>query len=173
MSHIEIPYDNLRQKAIHEIEKHQFVVLATTDGEKVSARTIIRISNELTLYCMTGEYTRKYKQVLKNPNVAIAEGNLQIEGKAKPLGHPLDTNNSAFVEAYSKQHPKQYERSTKIHFKRPNVGVLEIKPTRITLYNLADLRTGAEAYLEILDVDKKEAFKISRSPAGYDTPKYV
>ena len=98
MSHIEIPYDKLKQKAIREIKKHQYVILATTDREKVTARSIIRISNGLTLYCMTGEYTRKFKQVLINPNVAIAYGNLQLEGKAKPIGHPLDAKNSAFIE---------------------------------------------------------------------------
>ena len=173
MSHIELSYDYLKQKVIQELEKYQFVILATTDGEKAYARSIVRISNGLTLYCMTGEYTRKYKQALENPNIAIAYGNIQLEGKAKPIGHPLDTENIPFIEAYSKHHPEAYERSKKIHFTRPNVGVLKIKPSRITLYNLADINAGTEAFLEILDVDKKEAHKVSRSPTGYDSPKYT
>ncbi|MCW4050413.1 MAG: pyridoxamine 5'-phosphate oxidase family protein [Candidatus Bathyarchaeota archaeon] len=173
MSHSKLPYEDLKQKAIKEIEKHQLVVLATTDGESVTARTILRISNGLTLYCLTGQYTRKYKQVTENPSVAIAYGNLQIEGRAIARGHPSDTENASFTEAYKEQYPDLYERSKKIHFQRPNMGLLEIVPSRVSLYHSANIAAGTESYIEILDVDKKEAHKVTRTSAGYDSPHYM
>jgi general stress protein 26 len=173
MSDSKVAYQELKDKAVNELEKHQLVVLATTDGEKVSARTILRISNGLTLYCLTGQYTRKYKQAAMNPAVAIAYGNLQIEGQAHAKGHPLDSENSAFIEAYKTQYPEYYERSKKIHFNRPNMGLLKIKPSRVSLYNSANVEAGTESFIEILDVDNKEAHKVFRSSAGYDSPHYT
>lgn len=173
MSESKLLYDDLEDKAIKELEKHRLVVFATTDGEKVSARTILRISNGLTLYCLTGQYTRKYNQVTRNPNVAIASGNLQIEGQAFAKGHPLDSENVSFVEAYKTQYPDLYERSIKIHFQRSNMGLLEIKPSRVALYHSANIEDGTESIIEILDVVNREAHKVARSSAGYDSPHYM
>ena len=139
----------------------------------MTARTILRISNGLTLFCMAGTYTRKSQHIVNNPNVAIAYANIQIEGQARPTGHPLNSENTKFMEAYSRQHPELVERSKQIHFQRSKMGVIEISPSRVTLYNRANIDTGEDAYLELLDVENKEAYKIPRTLNGYESPKYT
>ena len=140
------------QEMIQEIQKHKLVVLATSDGESVTARTVLRISDGLNLFCFTGNYTRKYKQMMANPNVAIAAGNLQIEGGASLKGHPLDEENTAFIKAYKKTRPDAYERSSRVHFHRKNVRVIEIAPQRIALYTGMDEASGSESHIDILNI---------------------
>ena len=173
MPHNELNYNELKTKVITEIEKHPLLVLATTYEDKPTARTIMRVSNKLTLYNIAGKYTRHYKHIQTNPYVALATANLQIEGKARDKGHPLDPENREFIEALSRQHPEFYKRAEKLHFQRQSMGVIEIMPSKVTLYYRADLETGVDAYLEVLDVDAKEAYKIPRTPTGYDSPKYI
>ncbi len=77
------------------------------------------------------------------------------------------------ARAYKTQYPDLYERSIKIHIQRQNMGLLEIKPSRIALYHSANIETGTESYIEILDVVNRKAHKVTRSSAGYDSPHYI
>jgi len=82
MSQIELSYEYLRQDMIEEIKKYHLGFLASSEADFVTVRQMQLIINGLTIYCHTGIYRRKYKQIMANPQVAIAAGNLQIEGIA-------------------------------------------------------------------------------------------
>lgn len=159
----EINYDKLEQRMITELEKHRFVVLATTDGKNVTARSMTLVSKGLKIFFMTNLNYRKYKQITVNPNVAIVAGPLQIEGNASLKGHPLDEENSEYLEAYRERNPEEFERATRVNFPRPDVRVIEVFPTKITMYTPTDTKTGREPYLEILNIVKQKAFRVSRS----------
>lgn len=171
MSQIELSYEDMKQEMIKEIQKHQFVVLATSEGESVTARSMLLISNGLKIFFMTNPNYRKYNQIMANPNVAIAAGNLQIEGVASLKGHPLDEENAEYIKAFKDTQPDFYERSTRVNFKRPDVRVIEVVPKRIALYTSGDMVSGAEPYIDILNTVKEEAHRVTRSAAS-DAPAY-
>ena len=175
MSQIELSYEDAKQEMIREIQKHQFGVLATSEGEFVTAREIRCVPNGLTIHCFTNRNSRKYKQIMANPNVAIAYGNhwipcrgLQIEGVASLKGHPLDEENAVFIKAYQETQPDAYERSSQRHFvrTRPDIRVIEVVPRKITLCVQGD--TASESYTVILDTVKEEANRVMT----YKAPAY-
>jgi general stress protein 26 len=122
---------------IKEIQKYQDMVLATSEGESVTARTVACISDGLTVYFTTTPGSRKYSQIAANPNVALAAGNLQIEGIASVKGHPLAEGNAAFIEVLRETRPELYEGMSQMHFKIPNYQLIEVAPRRIALYRMS------------------------------------
>jgi len=167
MSHIELSFEETKQKIIEEIKQYQFGFLATTDCSSAYVREIRFVPDGLTLYCFTDKRSRKRKQITKNPNVAVAYGNhkipnrgVQIEGIALLRGHPLEEENKDLLEAYKRTAPEAYERSMKRHFvpSRPNLSVIKIEPRRVTL--MIQGATAAESYMDIIDIEQKEAHRI-------------
>jgi hypothetical protein len=102
------------------------------------------------LWCFTLDQTRKYKQILTNPKVAIADGNLQVEGIAELKGHPYDEENADFLKAYKETQPVNFDRTSRRSFNRQNARVIEIEPERIAVYGASNkmLTQMAEAYPE-------------------------
>ena len=96
---------------------------------------------------------------MANPNVGVADRNLQLEGTAVLKGHPLDDENSDFIEAYKTNQPENFERTSNRQFKRsrPEFRVIEIYPKRITLLKMGSRFEENEAY--ILDVVNEKAYR--------------
>ena len=156
MSQIELSYEDLKQEMIREIKKHEFGFLATSDGDFVTVREIRCVPSGLTIYCFTNRNSRKYKQIITNPNVAIAYGNhrvpnrgLQMEGVVSLKGHPLDEENIIFLKAYQETQPEAYERSMRRHFvrTRPDLRVIEVVPRKISMFVQGD--TASETFFDI------------------------
>jgi uncharacterized pyridoxamine 5'-phosphate oxidase family protein len=109
MSQIELSYEDLKQEMIKEIQKHELVFLATSERELVTNRMVRLVSKGLSFFFLTNVNSRKYKQIMTNPNVAIAAGGLQIEGVASLKGHPQDEENAEFIKAFRESRPEAYE----------------------------------------------------------------
>ena len=162
MSQIELPYDELKQEMIKELEKHKELILSTSQAEKVTSRTMRCITDGLTIYCQTANKSRKYIQMTANPNVALASGNLQVEGVAKLKGRPIDEENISYLKVLKEKVPEAYAIwSERGHFQNPAQRVIEISPHRMALYKgaVSPLDTG----ILILDIWKEKAFKITRA----------
>ena len=78
MSFFEIPFEEMKQQMIDEIGKHEWAYLATSDANKIRVGKMRLVSDGLRLWCFTRPVTRKYKQIMVNPKVAFADGNLQV-----------------------------------------------------------------------------------------------
>ena len=177
MSLLEIPYEVMKTSMIQEIEKHEWGYLATSDGDKIRVGKMRLVSDGLTLWCFTLSLSIKYKQISKNPKVAISDGNLQIEGIASLKGHPHDEENADFLKAYRETQPENYERTSRRSFKRSNTRVIEIKPQRIAVYGATSkmheliskshpeigadelLVEATENYYDILNLETKKAYR--------------
>ena len=166
MKQIELPYEELKQDFIKELAKlgseglYQRGILATSEGDYVTARRMRFVSNGLTVYCYTDRETRKYKQIRANPNVAIVAGFVQIEGVASLKGHPL--NKPEFLNVYKETQPNNYETwraGQNVHHERDLV-LIEVVPKRIAWSRYADPESGVERGLYILNVAKGEAHRI-------------
>jgi general stress protein 26 len=161
MSQIELSYEDLKQEVISEIQKHERMVLATSEGEFVTARTMRCVPNGLNIYNLTNRNSRKYEQITANPKVALAYGNLQIEGVASLKGHPVDKENVRFIETFQEKQPDAYERwSQRGHFQNPDVMLIEVAPRRIALYKEGAL--PSESCIDVLDISNKKAYKLTR-----------
>ena len=165
---------------VDEIKKHQFGYLATSKGEQVWLREIRCVPTGLNVLCFTDIRSRKWKQIEDNPNVALAFGNhqipyrgLQIEGTGLLRGHPLDEENAELLMAYKESQPEAYERSMKRHFvrSRPNLGVIEIVPSKVIYSVQGDTASGT--YVDVLDLDKEEAHRVMVNVGnGFSAPAY-
>ncbi len=128
----EISYDILKEEAIQFLGAQNFLVLATSSNDRVTARTISYVNKGLTIYFQTDRNFLKVKQIEQNPNVALCGANVQIEGIAKIRNHPFDTSNEEFIELFKKKHPPAI--NTYSHLK--NGIVIEVEPKFMTLVPL-------------------------------------
>ena len=167
MRQIELSYEELKQEFINELAKlgneglYQRGILATSEGDQVTARRMWLIPDGLTLYCHTDGTTRKCKQINANPNVAVVAGFLQIEGVASVRGHPLAKGNTDFIEAFKESQPEKYEsyKSNYQNLERDLV-LIKIEPKRIAMFKYTDPSSGIERGLHILNVAKEEAHRV-------------
>ena len=165
MKQTELPYEECKLKVIDELLKHKTGVLATADGNTVSAREMVFIYDGLTIYCRSEGLFKKFKQIDANPNVAIAAGNIQIEGLATIKGHPLEESNTKFIQLYKDQIPQAYEVACRDYFPRSDCRLIEITPKKITLYVGGPPSESAgytfSGYFDILNIDKQHAQRVS------------
>jgi general stress protein 26 len=152
MSPTPLDYEELKQQVHQRLNKNRYGVLATAEGDFVTARQMMLICNGLTITFITPNTTRKYKQILANPNVAVAIGNMQIEGVASIRGSTSDNDNAWFLKTFEEMEPDVYEghRDECLDPETP-WRVIEIAPKRIALF------VSPDNYLDVLDVGKKTA----------------
>ena len=171
MSQSEIPCEELRKEIVEELRKREWCYLATSLQDYVRVGLMRMVSKDLKIWCYTDNRSRKYKQIEENPKVALADRNLQIEGTATLKGHPLDLENSEFIESYRNNQPENYERTSKRQFKRsrPEFRVIEIHPTRIALLKMGT-KFQENEYLT-LDLKKEKVYRFT-SNSNFESPVY-
>ena len=158
MSQTKLHYDDLKQEIIKELQKHEFGYLATSEKDHVTNRMIRIIADGLTIWSFTGQENRKYKQIMANPNIAFAVGNLQIEGVAALKGHVLDEANATYHSVYREKYPESYEHNYATYFQLPEIRLMEFSPRRLVLFKTKG--PISETYYDILDTVKKEAHRV-------------
>ena len=177
MRQVEIPYEELEQEFKDEFKKlgtaglYERGILATSANDFVTARIMRFIPDGLKIYCWTNRHSRKHKQILENPNVAIVVGYIQGEGVASVKGHPLDE--PKFLEIYKKQMPEAYEHSFK-DWRDWDQVVIEIEPKRLAFYKIDDY---PDSYFDILNIGLGKAHRIyevkSQKEDASDAPAYL
>ena len=158
MSQIKLDYEKLRIEMIILLQNHEFMYLATTDGDQVTNRAIRIITDDLTIWVMTSINSRKFRQILVNPQVAFAAGNLQILGEVVRRHQVLDEENKRYHEVYKERYPEAYEVNSEVYFNFSDMVVLEIIPFRITLFKTKG--PIDETFYEILDLEERQAYRV-------------
>ena len=153
-----LSYNELKEEIIQELIKYSIGVLATSEGDHVTARQMMLISDGLRISCFTFTTTRKFKQISANKNVALAINNIQVEGEASFKGHTRVPENESFLKAFEKLQPEVYKmyRDVCINPETP-VELIEISPKRIAMF------TGGypNSKTDVLNTDKKTAIGYS------------
>ena len=92
-------YENEREtpeytRVINEVyeilSENREIVLATSLGNRVTARTVSFAHKDTDIFFMTWEHNKKVTQISENPKVALTLQNIQIEGVAEIIGKPSD-----------------------------------------------------------------------------------
>ena len=103
-------YNRVKKEIFEILSKNKHIVLATSYKDVVTARTISYVFIDEKILFQTLSSYIKTQQIEKNSNVALCIDNLQIEGKAKVIGNPLEKNNEIFLNKYKKNHKSAYEK---------------------------------------------------------------
>jgi general stress protein 26 len=145
-----LDYENVRQEKIQFLNDHMLAVLATSADDRVTARTVDYASKGLDIYFLSWEHQTKCAQIKANPRVALCIDNLQIEGRAKILGNPLDAKNSKAADIYRAKLPLIF----KDFASRPGMVIVKLIPNSIVTF----VRSGSRRYWEYLDLNNKTAY---------------
>ncbi|MCJ7471512.1 MAG: hypothetical protein MUP02_01700 [Actinobacteria bacterium] len=141
----------LKEEVIDYLEKNTKWILATSLKDKVTARSMSIINNELTIYFQTDKRSRKYQQIVSNNNIAIAHDNYQIEGIAQICGHPISNGNEFFYKKYKSVHKSAFERYS---FLKDEV-VIKIIPELVIIYKYIN----SLPYKDYLSINEEKAYR--------------
>jgi hypothetical protein len=134
------------------LDRHAVMVVATSAAGRVTARSVSTIHRGLVVYFQTATDSQKYAQIQANPNVALCAGNVQIEGSACDLGHPLAEQNGFFAEAYAREHPGSFCTYSRLARNR----VIAVTPRRVSLWKYDEAN---RPYQDFVDLDARRTWR--------------
>ena len=122
------------------------MVLSTAEKNIVSSRMMSVIQINGKLYFQTDKTFRKYRQIAQNPSVALCIDNIQIEGRCREIGRPLENNE--FLQKFQRCFPDSYKRYSLLE----NEVLFEVTPTYIERWVYID----SVPFIEIYDISNEE-----------------
>lgn len=122
------------------------MVLSTAEKNIVSSRMMSVIQINGKLYFQTDKTFRKYRQIVQNPSVALCIDNIQIEGRCREIGRPLENNE--FLQKFQRCFPDSYKRYSLLE----NEVLFEVTPTYIERWVYID----SVPFIEIYDISNEE-----------------
>ena len=146
-------FDSKYSELLKIFSKGKSMVLSTSLNNKVSSRTMSVICIDGKFYFQTDKNFRKYNDLINNPNVALCIDNIQIEGKAKCIGKPLD--NQLFCDEFE----KNFKGSFNVYSSLKDEVLFEVEPLFIERWLYID----DTPYIEIFNTIIKK----------YELKKYV
>ena len=139
-------FGNQYSAFLNEFGKGKTMVLSTSLNDKVTSRMMSVIQQTGVFYFQTDRQFRKYDHLIKNENVALCTDNIQIEGIAKELGHPLE--NAAFCSLYKERFASSFERYSSLS----NEVLFSVTPLHVERW----LYKEGIPFIETFDIANKE-----------------
>lgn len=146
-----IDFERLKDEVMELLRNKKVAVLATSSSDRVTARSVSYVVLNSRIYFQTDKTFLKYKQIIKNPNVALCIDNIQIEGNARIKGHPFDEENKAFIEEFKKVNNGSFNAYSHME----NEVVVEIEPVSITLWKYEE----GKPLRDFLNLQNKKAYR--------------
>lgn len=141
-------FENQYSAFLNEFGKGKTMVLSTSLNAKVTSRMMSVVQQNGVFYFQTDRHFRKYDQLIKNENVALCIDNIQIEGIAKELGHPLE--NANFCSFYKECFSSSFERYSSLS----NEVLFAVTPLHVERW----LYKEGVPFLETFDISNKEYY---------------
>ena len=152
-----LDYNQLEEEIFETLKSKAVFVVATCDNNRVTARNLSCVIKDKKIYFQTDKTFIKYQQIINNPKVALCINNIQIEGIAAPIGHPLENKNNWFKTLYSENYPQSFENYSKME----NEVIIEVIPSLITLWKYINNKPLRD-YLDIINKKaQREYYNIS------------
>ena len=149
-----LDYSEMENEVVDWMEHTRLMELSTcaaTDVDRqVTARSMSMIHHAGKLYFQTGLTTTKCHQLRQNPLVALCAGNVQVEGLACSLAHPLAPECRFFAEKYSQLHPGSFKTYSHL----PSNVVFEVTPRRVIFWKYTE---EGKPYREFVDFTARAA----------------
>ena len=148
-----LDYSEMEAEVVDWMERTRLMILSTCAAmgadRQVTARSMSTIHHAGKVYFQTG-LTTKFEQLRQNPLVALCAGNVQVEGMARPVAHPLTPECRFFAEKYSQLHPGSFKTYSHL---LANV-VVEVTPRRVTFWKYTE---DGKPYRDFIDFTARTA----------------
>lgn len=112
------------------LNEAEVIYLSTSLNDIVSSRPISPMNIGLRLFIRTSAATRKAKDMMANPNVAVCVGNFYFTGKAKILGSVHDDSNIKIKEAYIMRYSDSFSKEDE--FIKTDEIFIELSITKVS-----------------------------------------
>ena len=122
------------------------MVLSTSLKDHVTSRMMSIVAMDEKLYFQTDCTFRKYNQLKGNCNVALCADNIQMEGIAAEIGHPME--HVVFCNAYKNSFSSSFARYSALENER--LFVVELTFIEKWLY------IDGVPYMETFDIKNKK-----------------
>jgi general stress protein 26 len=149
----ELKFDDLKEEKIRMLAENQFIVLATSLNNRVTARAVRYASEGLTIVFATLTNLKKVVQIRANSKVALCLNNASIEGTAE-LFSEQEEEGKRLEKIIKKKHPGYLEWWYARTPPEQEVYV-KVTPTLIVSYVFKD----ETPFLEYLDLPNKKAYQ--------------
>lgn len=146
-----IDFEEAKENLFKKLGQSKVMVLSTTDGERVTSRSMSIIIDNEKMYFQTALEFSKYKDIEKNKNVALCVDNIQIEGEITLITSLYDEEASSFKKLYEEYHKSSYDAYSKLMGNR----VFEVSIKKVSLYKYV----GSDVRREFIDFEKKLAYR--------------
>ena len=127
--------ERLNQVEAFLATKHA-IALATSQHDRVTARTVTFASRGIEIYVLSLEGNAKLRQIEANPKIALCRDHIQIEGTAEILGTVGSEENAEVAGVFRAKYADAYER----HIHHPRMVAIRVRPTRIGVFYIKDGR---------------------------------
>jgi general stress protein 26 len=156
---MKLDYENLKNELLQALDKNKIWVLATSDGSRVSARSMSIVHDGLNIYFQTSRHFEKYTQIMQNSNVALCCSNVSIEGVASDVGNWED--NPTVKERYIQQHKGSYDTYGTL----PAQVVIKVVPHYVVFWKYIDGQPTRD-FLYLVEQKAERLFYFDQSPEG-------
>ncbi|MHB8066038.1 MAG: pyridoxamine 5'-phosphate oxidase family protein [Ruminiclostridium sp.] len=148
---MDVNFGLLEKEIFSVLGDKKIMVLSTCYENRVTARNMSCVIINRKIYFQTDKTLLKYKQILKNSNVALCVDNIQVEGTSKIKKHPFDEENKEFIDIFKENYKGSYDKYSHID----NEVVIEIEPTLITLWKYEN----GQPCRDFLDIKLNNAYR--------------
>ncbi len=104
---MELEYKSLKNELERILDTNKVWVLASSDGQRVSARSMSIVHDGIDVYFQTNKHFDKYDQMMQNESVALCCANVSVEGVARDVGSWED--NPAMKQVYIEHHKGSFD----------------------------------------------------------------
>ena len=149
----ELDFKKFEFEIIQIFNENQEIVLATSNKDRVTSRTISFANDGLEIYFWSWIHNKKVVQIKENPNVALTLHKIQFEGEAEILGKPLDEKNIEYLDLFYKKFSEMY---VDIFSKIPEMILIRIYPKAIVKFE----KIHDRFHLQKMDIKYKKVYQM-------------
>ncbi|MDR0885261.1 MAG: pyridoxamine 5'-phosphate oxidase family protein [Clostridiales Family XIII bacterium] len=156
-----IPYETAMQTVWYKLGKSKIMALAACTKYKPSVRNVSAIIQDNRILFKTDIHFDKTKQILENPNVAIAHWGVSIEGQAVNLGSLINADDfinekpdSEIKHAFASAYKTHWDKSYTAYAHKDTEILIEVVPESIEIW---DQDENDKAFQTLIDCANLEA----------------
>ncbi len=149
-------FERLQEKCVKYLNERKFISVATGLENQVRVRVVDYVNDGIRLGFLTWENTLKMEHLQQNPSISLCVDSIQMEGKAKILGHPGAKENEPLMNLYRERHPSPYKNFMAL----TNTRLIVVEPALLILMKYEN----NHLYLDHLNVTSQTAFRKELSP---------
>ena len=154
---MEIEYEGLKNELLKALDTNKVWILATSDGSRVSARSMSIVHDGADIYFQTSRLLEKYAQIMQNSNVALCCANVSIEGVAFDVGSW--ENNAVAKALYIKHHKGSYDT----YSTAPGQTVIKVVPHYAVFWKYIDGQPARD-FLYLTEQKAERLFYFDQHP---------